>query len=101
MALKVIATINSTIKNDAITCFIEAGQIASGWQTKDSSIGRNPVSVPGGTSTWRSYLIPDQSSATRMESLGFDGSYFTLAGWPATRRSARTWLSNPVMSCAV
>src|SRR6267142_68731 len=44
---------------------------------------------------------PDQSSATRMESLGLAASYLMLAGWPATRRSRRTWLSSPVMSCAV
>jgi hypothetical protein len=44
---------------------------------------------------------PDQSSATRMESLGFAGSYLMLAGCPVTRRSKRTWLSSPVMSCAV
>src|SRR5581483_9999417 len=41
---------------------------------------------------------PDQSSATRMESTGLEGSYLMLAGWPATRRSRRTWLSRPVMS---
>ena len=44
---------------------------------------------------------PDQSSATRMESTGLEGSYLTLAGWPGTSRSRRTWLSRPVMSCAV
>src|SRR5215470_9400066 len=44
---------------------------------------------------------PDQSSATKMESTGLDGSYLILAGWPATRRSRRIWLSRPVMSCAV
>jgi len=27
--------------------------------------------------------------------------YLMLAGWPATSRSRRTWLSSPVMSCAV
>lgn len=41
---------------------------------------------------------PDQSSATRIESLGFEGSYFTLAGWPATSRSKRICPSRPVMS---
>lgn len=44
---------------------------------------------------------PDQSSATNIESLGFAASYFTLAGCPATKRSKRTWLSRPVISCAV
>src|SRR5215470_8612904 len=44
---------------------------------------------------------PDQSSATRMESTGLEGSYLMLAGCPGTRRSRRTWLSRPVMSCAV
>src|SRR6266852_7186508 len=44
---------------------------------------------------------PDQSSATRIESVGLEGSYLMLAGWPATSLSKRTWLSRPVMSCAV
>src|SRR6266699_508253 len=39
---------------------------------------------------------PDQSSATRMESLGLDASYLMLAGWPATRRSSRTNLCAPL-----
>ena len=29
--------------------------------------------------------MPDQSSATRIELLGFDGSYFTLAGWTGSK----------------
>ena len=49
----------------------------------------------------KSQRNPDQSSATSIESLGFEGSYFTLAGWPATSRSKRICPSRPVMSCAV
>ena len=59
---------------------------------------RYPIeeSWPPGTNHFQ--RKPDQSSATRIESTGLEGSYLTLAGWPGTRRSSRTWLSSPVMS---
>jgi hypothetical protein len=44
---------------------------------------------------------PDQSSASRIELLGFDGSYFTLAVWPAAMRLRWAASSRPVMSWAV
>jgi hypothetical protein len=44
---------------------------------------------------------PDQSSARRIELLGFAGSYFTLAVWPAATRVRCSFPSRPVMSCAV
>src|SRR5208283_2532372 len=39
--------------------------------------GKSVKALDESTETQRK---PDQSSATRMESLGFEGSYFTLAG---------------------
>lgn len=44
---------------------------------------------------------PDQSSAIRMELLGFEGSYFTLAGRPVMMRSNPARPSKLVMSWAV
>ncbi len=52
---------------------------------------------PCGPIQWR----PDQSSARRMELLGLDGSYLTLAVWPAATRPRCLASSRPVMSCAV
>ena len=44
---------------------------------------------------------PDQSSASRMELLGLEGSYFTLAVCPAATRSRCNCSSRPEMSWAV
>src|SRR5260370_34764476 len=38
---------------------------------------------------------PDQSSATRMESVGLEASYFMLAGWAAGRLSESTLTFRP------
>src|SRR6516225_7331173 len=65
-------------------------------QERETSLTSFREGVAAGTAA--SYRKPDQSSATRMESLGFEGSYFTLACCPATSRSNRTWLSRPVTS---
>src|SRR5882762_352750 len=68
---------------------------------RDRALGINPrLSLSVNTSAVPQRK-PDQSSATRIESTGFAGSYLMLAGCPATSRSSRTWLSSPVISCAV
>lgn len=107
-----MATIKIAVKIDRKTCFIR-GARGPGQMGKHSAIAGkaagqrvlSAVTLTGGrTSRGKrklNYRRPDQSSATRIESLGFDGSYFTLACCPAISRSNCTWLSRPVMSCAV
>jgi hypothetical protein len=90
MALSVMATIISVVRIDRKTRLIIERKNA-----------RFVALATGRARQWGVYRNPDQSSATRMESLGLDGSYFTLACWPLTRRSNFTWLSRPVTSCAV
>lgn len=92
MALKVMATIIRVVRMDARTCFMGASQSGG----RAASVNDAPRSLEH-----ECYRKPDQSSATRMESLGLEGSYFTLACCPAIRCSNFTWLSSPVMSCAV
>jgi hypothetical protein len=89
MALNVMATIINVVRIDRKTRFIGKENAAL------------VAAATGLARQWGVYRNPDQSSATRMESLGLDGSYFTLACWPLTRRSNFTWLSSPVTSCAV
>src|SRR5215469_14559459 len=116
IALSVIATINNVVRIASNACFIGAPFCAGCCQSISHSLGyryapgeikrflrgsracATGVGAAGNTAPHRN---PDQSSATRMESLGFEGSYFTLACCPATSLSNRTWLSKPVTSCAV
>jgi hypothetical protein len=89
MALNVIATIINVVSIDRKTRLI-GKETPRQW----------PCNRPRARQ-WGVYRNPDQSSATRIESLGLDGSYFTLACWPLTSPSNFTWLSRPVTSCAV
>lgn len=108
MAQSVSATIRIVVKAEARIVFIglefrrpepacrRIAQSAEKQNVEESSYGVDEVRKR--LSLQRK---PDQSSATSIESLGLAASYLMLAGWPATRRSSRIWLSRPVMSCAV
>src|SRR5215469_13926397 len=100
MALSVVATINKTVKMERSTCFM-GGEAPN--QPKHNAFAAKAECGDGVRRSWTGSFQrrPDQSSATTIESLGLAGSYFTLVGYPVTRRSKRTWLSSPVMSCAV
>ena len=117
IAPSVIATINTVVIIEARIVFMGRQQEDnSSRASRQSSVLRLEVplsssllttqhrrecpchSCGGASGTQRK---PDQSSATRIESAGLEGSYLMLAGWPGTKRSRRTWLSRPVMSCAV
>jgi hypothetical protein len=61
---------------------------------------RRIANLPDSEGT-RGQCRPDQSSASRIELLGFEGSYFTLAVWPTAARLRCRRSSRPVTSCAV
>jgi len=115
MAPRVKATIRIVVKAEAIIIFIglELGRPLSAWRriaqpnekqnAEEGSYraGHQPKHFAAQRKRFEAQRKPDQSSATRMESLGLAASYLMLAGCPATSRSNRTWLSSPVISCAV
>src|ERR1700676_871310 len=115
IAPSVIATMSTVVRTEARAIFIRLARRseAAGRRIAQLDGNQNPHTRPRHDSERPGKRFkaqrkpcevqrkPDQSSATRIESLGLEGSYFTLAGWPATSRSKRICPSRPVMSCAV
>jgi len=107
IAPRVNTTMRIVVRTDARIIFIglESGRPEAAWRRITQPEEKQNAEPSAREIHQRRHLTtqrkPDQSSATRIESLGFEASYLMLAGCPATSRSNRTWLSNPVMSCAV
>ena len=99
IALSVVATTISIVRMERITCFMGSEQAGDSGQPKHNAFackaefreaasltkpGRHFVAEesrkPGMARSENFYRRPDQSSATTIESLGFEGSYFTLVG---------------------
>src|SRR5271156_5752828 len=121
IAPSVMATMRMVVKIEAMTIFIRLARHIEAAERRIAQLSEKLNALRSGNEAWNigvnasrlgqalrrsthrpeAQRKPDQSSATSIESLGFDGSYFTLAGWPATSLSKRICPSRPVISCAV
>ena len=108
MAPRVNATMRMVVKAEAITIFIgvvlgrpEPARRRIAQPMEKQNVEDASYQGAKRCKYFEAQRKPDQSSATRMESLGLAASYLMLAGCPATSRSSRIWLSRPVISCAV
>src|SRR5258707_15150190 len=108
MGPRVRASIRRVVRAEARIIFIgqEPGRLGAAWRRIAQSMEKQNAEASqtlGNCSPpaphFETQRNPDQSSATRMESVGLEASYLILAGCPATSYSNRIWLSSPLMPC--